>query len=183
MKSARVTVLLLPGLGNSGPLHWQSEWERHDASMIRVMQDEWEAPRREDWATRLDAVIAVQREPVVLVTHSSSCALVAHGARAASTAQLGRVRGALLVAPSDPTGTHYPTGPTGFAPVPLQPLPFPSIVVASDDDLYVSEAMAKLYAAAWGSQFVSLPGAGHINSESRLGLWEDGLRLLDTLRK
>ena len=183
MNSAAVPTLILPGLGNSGPQHWQSEWERHDSSMIRVMQAEWDAPRREDWATRLDEVIAMQAAPVVLVTHSSSCALVAHWAREASARQLSRVQGALLVAPSDPTGANYPAGPTGFAPVPLEPLPFPSIVVASNDDIYVTEETARSYATAWGSRFVLLRGAGHLNSDSGLGRWKEGLQLLDSLRR
>ena len=170
MNSASSLVLILPGLGNSGPQHWQSEWERHDASMMRVMQDEWHAPRCEDWATRLDEVFAAQCNSVVLVAHSASCALVARWARGASTTQLARVLGALLVAPSDPTAPNYPLGPTGFAPVPLQPLPFPSIVVASDDDIYVSEATARSYATAWGSRLVLLRGSGHINSASGLGI-------------
>lgn len=177
------SVLVLPGLGNSGPLHWQSEWERHDATMSRVVQAEWDAPRCEDWVARLDEAITAQSAPVVLVTHSSSCALVAHRAAQASARQLARVRGALLVAPSDPTGSHYPVGPTGFAPVPLNQLPFPSVVVASDDDIYVAEETGRLYAAAWGSQFVLLRGAGHINSDSGLGLWEHGLELLESLRR
>ncbi len=177
-----VSVLLLPGLGNSGPMHWQSEWERHDTTMHRVMQTEWDAPRCEDWVARLDETIAAQNAHVVLVTHSSSCALVAHWALHASARQLARVRGALLVAPSDPTCVNYPLGPSGFAPVPLNRLPFPSIVVASDNDIYVSEETARMYAVAWGSQFVLLPGAGHINSESGLGLWAHGLELLNSLR-
>ena len=106
MNSASCSVLILPGLGNSGPQHWQTEWERHDASMMRVMQDEWHAPRCEDWAARLDEVFAPQSNSVVFVTHSASCALVAHWARVKSTTRLARVRGALLVAPSDPTGQN-----------------------------------------------------------------------------
>ena len=178
-----VPVLLLPGIGNSGPSHWQSEWERHDGTMQRVIQTEWDVPRCADWVACLSDNIAAQRAPVVLVTHSSSCALVAHWAQSASHQQLARVKGALLVAPSDPTGPNYPIGPTGFAPVPLNPLPFPTIVVASDNDIYVAEETARSYASAWGSAFVLLPGAGHINSESGLGLWTDGLELLRTLRQ
>lgn len=177
-----VRILILPGLGNSGPKHWQSEWERMDASMHRVLQSEWDAPHCADWVQTLNSEIANSNTPVVLVTHSSSCALVAHWAKQANPEQLARVRGALLVAPSDPTGPNYPMGPTGFAPVPLNELPFRSIVVASDDDIYVTESQARAYADAWGSRFVLLKGAGHINSDSGLGQWPEGTKLLNELR-
>jgi serine hydrolase len=137
------TALILPGLSSSGPEHWQTLWEQRDPSLRRVEQAEWETPRCADWVTRLDDAIASAEEPVVLVAHSSSCALVAHWARDASSENLARVRSALLVAPSDPEGPNFPSGPTGFAPMPLERLPFPSIVVASRDDRYVTMERAR----------------------------------------
>jgi predicted alpha/beta hydrolase family esterase len=130
----------------------------------------------------LDAAIAALDGPAVLVAHSSSCALVAHWARAASPEHRARVRGALLVAPSDPEGPLYPAGPTGFAPVPLDRLPFPSIVVASTDDPYVTSARARAYAEGWGSRYVMAGPRGHLNAESGLGDWPAGRALLDQLR-
>jgi uncharacterized protein len=180
--SAPVTTLILPGLSNSGPEHWQSHWERTDASCLRVNQTEWEAPRCEDWMAGLDAAIATAPDDVVLVSHSSSCALVAHWAGTASATSLARVRGALLVAPSDPEGPNYPAEPTGFAPMPLESLPFPSIVVASEDDVYVDLPTARRYAEAWGSELVDAGRAGHINAASALGAWPAGYALLRRLR-
>jgi predicted alpha/beta hydrolase family esterase len=89
----------------------------------------------------------------------------------------------MLVGPSDPTGPHYPVGPTGFAPVPLRPLPFPTIVVASTDDPFVTVSQAQAYAQAWGSRFVLLENAGHINTASGHGPWPEGFALLATLRQ
>lgn len=180
--SHRVDALILPGLSNSGPEHWQTIWEREDPGCRRVHQAEWEAPRCADWVTTLDDAIAQSAEPVVLVAHSSSCALVAHWARDASSENLERVRGALLVAPSDPEGPNYPEGPRGFAPMPLVRLPFPSIVVASRDDVYVTMDRAREYAAAWGSELVDLGDAGHVNASSGLGSWPMGYGLLQRLR-
>ncbi len=182
MKHAQnVTTLILPGIGNSGPEHWQSQWERRDATFIRVAQNEWDAPRRADWVAVLDSAIMSQKNHVVLVSHSSACALVAHWITATPAAHHARVRGALLVAPSDPEGPSYPVGPSGFAPVPMVALPFRSIVVSSDDDVYVTEAQARKFAKAWGSEFVLMPGAGHINVASGHGPWHDGFALLQSL--
>lgn len=175
-------TLILPGLSNSGPEHWQTRWERSDPTCLRVQQAEWDAPRLVDWVATLDATLASLDSDAVLVGHSSACALVAHWARAARAPELAKVRGALLVAPSDPEGPSYPVGPTGFAPVPLERLPFPSIVVASTDDIYVELDTARRYAEAWGSELVVVGAAGHINSASGLGAWPEGYALLERLR-
>lgn len=176
------TTLILPGLFDSGPDHWQSHWVRHDPACRRVEQDDWATPRCADWADRLDAAVAAADGPVVLVGHSSACAMVAHWAAAAPAAHLARVRGALLVAPSDPEGPRFPAGPTGFAPVPGARLPFPSVVVASTDDEYVTAERARRYAGAWGSRFVDAGARGHLNGASGLGAWPEGAALLEELR-
>lgn len=180
-------VLVLPGLGDSGPDHWQSHWERRDPGCIRVRQDEWNAPACADWLSTLAAAVSRVDAPVVLAAHSSGCALVAHWVADARTQpdagqRLAKVRGALLVAPSDPARPNYPKGPSGFAPVPMERLPFPSIVVASDSDPYVSLQRAREYATAWGSSLVVLEDAGHINAASGHGAWPEGFELLAQLR-
>ncbi len=178
-----VTTLILPGLQSSGPEHWQSYWERHDPTCQRVEQAEWDAPRCADWVSRLDTVVTGTAGDVVLVGHSSACAMVAHWAAAALPDTVRRVRGALLVAPSDPEGANFPQGPSGFAPMPMSLLPFRSTVVASENDAYVSLEQAQSYAGAWGSDFVNAGTAGHLNSASGLGDWPSGRALLERLRE
>ncbi len=53
-------------------------------------------------------------------------------------------------------------------------LGFPSIVVASENDDYLTLERARAFAGAWGSQFSSVGRAGHINSTSGLGAWVEG---------
>ncbi|MFN8654206.1 MAG: alpha/beta hydrolase [Gemmatimonadales bacterium] len=171
------TVLLLPGLYDSGPEHWQSYWERSDPRMLRVRQRDWNAPAREEWVATLDAAVTEHGSDVVLVAHSTACALVAFWARDSGR----RVRGALLVGPSDTEAPSYPAGPTGWAPMPLAPIPFPTTVVYSSDDEYVSPARAVQFAKAWGSRIVLVHDAGHLNSASGLGDWPLGRMQLDQL--
>ena len=171
-------VLILPGLYNSGPMHWQSRWEALHPEMQRVNQTDWETPSFDDWAAVLEAAVAGQKIAPVLVGHSSACALVAKWSR--NTRQ--PVRGALLVGPSDTEAPSYPTGPTGFAPMPLDPIPFPTIVVTSDNDPYVTLVRARYFAEMWRGELVVVPGAGHINSDSNLGDWPQGLALVDRLQ-
>ena len=173
-------ILLVPGLWNSGPEHWHSYWERERNDCRRVVQSDWETPRRSDWVATLEASVADTRGPLVLAAHSLGCALVAHWA--AESKHLDTVRGALLVAPSDVEAPSYPAGPTGFSPMPLRTLPFPSIVVMSTDDEYVTPERAAFFARAWGSRLFNAGRKGHINSDSRLGMWPEGFALVEELR-
>lgn len=175
-------ILVLPGLYDSGSAHWQSVWERSDPRFVRVAQRDWVTPARGDWVATLDGAVttaAAAGEDVVLVAHSTACPLVA--AWAQSGARTDRIRGALLVAPSDTEGQNYPAGPTGWQPMPLAALPFPSIVVASSDDVYCTLDRSRAFAAAWRSRFVGVGPAGHINGDSGLGAWPAGRALLDEL--
>lgn len=176
------SVLILPGLGDSGPGHWQSCWEAGDARVSRVQQRDWDAPVRDEWVGTLNKAIEAQRDDVVLVGHSTGAILVAHWLLAAHADTIGKVTGALIVAPSDPQGAHYPAGPSGFDPVPLMKMPFRTIVVASDDDPYASLAWSLACADAWGAESVVLESAGHINVASGHGQWPEGYALLDRLR-
>jgi predicted alpha/beta hydrolase family esterase len=170
-------VLILPGLHDSGPQHWQTLWLAGRPGFRRVEQAEWVTPRCADWVSKLDDAIDEAGPRALLVAHSAACALVAHW-----VAVHGRkVRGALLVGPSDTEAPSYPAGPTGFAPMPLVRLPFPSTVVASADDPYVSLGRAELFARSWGSRFVNVGKAGHVNAASGLGDWPRGLELLEEL--
>lgn len=89
------------------------------------------------------------------------------------------VTGALLVAPPDVDRPGAPPEITPFAPAPLNPLPFPSLVVASSNDPWIDLDRAHSLAAAWGSHFVDAGSQGHLNAASGLGRWPDGQELLD----
>lgn len=172
-------VLILPGLGGSGPEHWQTRWEDLHQRHVRLGQRDWDHPDREDWLSTLGAAIEAAGEPVVLVAHSLGCALVAYAARCPFAA---RIAAALLVAPADvDSPAHTPAETRGFAPMPMTPLPFPATVVASEDDPYVTLGRARAFAAAWGTAFVDAGPRGHLNAASGLGDWPDGRRHLAAL--
>jgi predicted alpha/beta hydrolase family esterase len=116
-------------------------------------------------------------ENVILVGHSLACSAIGYWAKQYQR----KIKGALLVAPSDTESEAYPTGTSGFSPMPLNKLPFPSITVMSTNDAYVEIDRAKIFANAWGSELINIGNAGHINSESNLGFWEFGLELLTRL--
>ena len=171
-------VLILPGWQNSGPEHWQSRWESLHGYQ-RVDQYDWMTPKRGDWIARLEDVLLGCDEPAVLVAHSLGCLHVA--AWASHTKNTARVKAALLVAPGDAEREEMrPLLPT-WSPIALQRLPFASVLVGSHNDPYCSFERAQTFASAWGSRFVDLGQAGHINAESGLGDWPAGHALLQSL--
>lgn len=169
-------VLTVSGLWDSGPQHWQTLWEASNREWVRVPHRDFNTPERDEWVAELDAAIAQCEGPPLLVAHSLGCATVAHWARSGSAL---RIAGAFLVAPADIDADSYPVAKNGFAPVPTEPLPFPSFVVASADDPFVTIDRARAFAEAWGSGFADVGKHGHLNGDSGLEDWQEGYRLLD----
>ena len=167
---------MVPGLGGSGPDHWQTQFERQNPDFVRIAQREWNAPDRAEWVNTVEQALAGADLPnVVLIAHSLGCVTVAHWA----TAYGHCIKGALLVAPVDVDAPRFAAFPTtGFGPMPLQRLPFPSKVVTSTTDEWVSLARARQFAEAWGSELVNMGPAGHLNAASGHGDWPQGLALL-----
>ena len=165
-------VLTLPGWLNSDPTHWQSRWETLHG-FLRVEQADWLWPRRGDWMARLDEVLLADETPAVLVAHSLGCQLVA--AWAAHSRHTARVQGALLVAPPDVERDDLAPQLWPWRPIHRTPLPFPARVVYSADDPYCSAERALGMAASWGAPATCAGAAGHLNGESGLGDWPEGL--------
>jgi uncharacterized protein len=168
-------ILIIPGLGGSGPHHWQTCLERSFPGTSRVHQNDWDRPDRGAWIARLVAAIE-NANGAVLVAHSLGCALVAHVA--AERPDLA-IEAALLVAPADVDSIdRTPEHIRGFAPMPRAPLPFRSVVVASANDPFVAPPRAREFADAWGADFVDAGPLGHINVDSGFGPWPAGERIL-----
>lgn len=166
---------IVPGLGNSGPDHWQTYFEQTLSNCKRIEQTEWDAPDCNDWINNIDAALqGYDLSTVVLIGHSLGCTAIAHW-----FAQFGKtIKGAFLVAPSDIESPVYTFPATGFTPIPLPTFSFKTIVVASENDEWVSAERAAFFAQQWGSAFVSIGNAGHINAASGFGKWEQGIALL-----
>jgi predicted alpha/beta hydrolase family esterase len=173
-------VLLLPGWENSGAGHWQTLWEQRHG-YVRVEQHDWLRPLRGDWLARLEEAILTRDEPCVLVAHSLGCVLAS--AWSARSRHTHRVKAALLVAPADVEQPDLRERLPTWSPIDLTPLAFPSVVVASSDDAICALERARLFAHAWGSQFMEFGEAGHINAESGLASWPEGHVLLQDLMK
>lgn len=172
-----VPAIIVPGIDGSGPGHWQTLLEEGYPAATRFQPSSWASPDLTDWLAALSTAVDRAGAAPVLVAHSLGALLVAHWA-AKSPA---RVAGALLVAIPDPDAPSFPAAAPTFRDVPRTPLPFPSIVVAGGDDPYDPSRAARGYAAAWGSRYLDLAGAGHVNPASGYGSWPLAAELLADL--
>ncbi|WP_019646646.1 RBBP9/YdeN family alpha/beta hydrolase [Novispirillum itersonii] len=176
------TYLVVPGWQNSGPQHWQSLWQQKSRNWYRVEQADWENPVGDQWVATLDQTIRSlgqsRGNPILLVAHSLGCLTVAHWFERHSP---DGVIGAMLVAPPDLTQPNAPKEIVGFLPPPASPIPVPSVLVGSTNDPYCSVDVAQDFARTWGSTFINAGAVGHINTDSGLGEWPQGQRLLADL--
>ena len=183
-ETATPVILTVPGLGGSGPGHWQSEWEARLPGCRRVDLGLWEDPHRNTWVNKLNLAIQRAEGPVVLAAHSLGCLAVAWWAeyeQPGGPVDGGKVIGALLVAPPDVEERPLDRRLPRFAPVPESTLPFPAILVASRNDPYLTMAQARTLARRWDARLADAGEAGHINAASDLGDWAFGRLLLNTL--
>ena len=172
MKVSEAEILIVPGYTNSGPDHWQTRWQSKLSTARRVEQADWYKPSRHVWADEIVKAVRFATRPVVLVAHSAGCSAVAH---AAEHLKPHEVAGAFLVAPaSERAKRAIPGMAEDFTRIPLRPLPFRSVLIASTNDSYCTPEEAKALAEAWGSEFVDAGESGHLNSESGHGPWPEG---------
>lgn len=167
------TILTVPGIGSSGPDHWQSIWERRHPRVLRIEQAEWNEPRCDDWAETIETTLASIDEPPVLVAHSLGCLAVIHWASRSNTP----IKGMVLVATPDADGPNFPAAARGFAPIPRQVRDRRVLMIDSDDDPYGNLALTKALARDFDARRIELQRAGHINAASGLDEWQAGWRL------
>jgi len=182
MASQTTHYLILPGWQGSPDEHWQSHWQRSLPNASRVEQADWHNPDPHSWVAALERQVAAARSPLILVAHSLGCITVARWAAQAPLASLRKVRGALLVAPADVERPGCPAPLQNFAPMPRDLLPFPSLLVGSDNDAAASALRALELARTLGSEAAILTGAGHINVKSGHRYWEQGFGYLYRLQ-
>ena len=171
MKASEAEILIIPGYTNSGPDHWQSRWETKLSTARRVEQAEWSKPVREDWVVKVAEEVNAATLPVVLVAHSLGIPSAVH----AIPLFRKPVVGAFFVAPPEVDNPAVrPRHLMSFGPYPRDPLPFPTVTIASRNDPFGSYEHADDIAAAWGSLLIDAGESGHINAESGHGPWPEG---------
>jgi predicted alpha/beta hydrolase family esterase len=172
MRTSDADLLIIPGLGGSGPDHWQTRWEQKLSTARRVEQRDWNTARRDEWVAAIVAAIEASNRPIILVAHSLGVIAAIHASR--ETAPW--IKGAFLVAaPSEEKLTDVAEADAAFRPYWREKLPFPAVLVASRDDPYSTYADAEALARGWGAKLIDAGPSGHLNAESGHGPWPEGL--------
>ena len=173
MRTRDTDILIIPGLGGSGPDHWQSRWQAKLPTARRVEQTDWDHPMQAQWIARIAEAIAASTRPVVVVAHSLG---VIAAAQTLAGCDPSRMAGAFLVAPPEAERLlAIPDVDPAFVPYPVGPLPCPAVLVGSTDDPYASTESTRSLAETWGARLIEAGAAGHINTESGHGPWPEGL--------
>ncbi|PZP36710.1 MAG: alpha/beta hydrolase [Roseateles depolymerans] len=167
-------VLIIPGLHDSGPAHWQTWLQAQYRDARRVTQRDPGTPALERWAERIQRTLEVAGDGEWLaVAHSfGALALVRHLADHPDSP----IREALLVAPAEPDKFGLAEA------LPHERLPRRTRLIASSNDPWMSAASAARWAHRWGSSFSNLGAVGHVNTESGFGpfplakAWVDSAR-------
>lgn len=168
-------VLIVPGLHNSDPQHWQSLWQQQLPGSRRIHLNDWHTPNLGAWKAairhQLDLLYRQQQKPVLIIAHSFGT--LASASIASETPQ--QIAALLLVAPADPDKFKLAQQ------LPQDPLRVPAKIIASSNDPWLSDAKAAYWALQWGADFLRLKNVGHINSDSGLGYWPEGVQQLHQL--
>lgn len=164
--------LLSPGYTNSGPDHWQTHLHTTYASFERVQHDDWDYVERERWIQELEQAISSLDEELTLIGHSCGANVIAQWSHTNSPHR-PKVKAAILVAPANVDDSSLPPEITAQSPLPYKQLPFPTLVIGSDNDPYISQEALKDLAQAWGADLLIVPGAGHLASADGYGKWPE----------
>lgn len=183
-RSAAPTVVIVPGLRDHVPEHWQTILARRIPGAVTLPRMEYDKLSCAAWVAALDRTLAGIAGQVVLVAHSAGVMITVHWA----LRHPRPVKAALLAAPPDfesPLPAGYPTQDTlrdnGWLPTPRARLPFPTIVAASTNDPLGRHDRVVALAEAWGSRVVDVGAVGHLNPAAGFGIWtraEDFVREL-----
>jgi len=182
--AATPTILLVPGLRDHVPEHWQTLLEAKLPNARSVPRMEHDKLSCAAWVAALDRALAKIDGTVILVAHSAGVMITVHWARRHERP----IHGALLAAPPDfetPLPAGYPAQDVlqhnGWLPTPRTKLPFPSIVAASTNDPLGRLDHVAALAAAWGSQLVNVGAVGHLNPAAGFGEWPQAEDLIREL--
>ncbi len=176
MRTSDADILIIPGLGGSGPDIGKAAGRPSSRPRGAVEQKDWDHPRLADWRDAISNAVAEAERPVILVAHSLGATTVADIAAALGD----KVKGAFLVAPAllalgqRDRGNRPPPLPKSRP----QLCRFRAFSSRAAMIPYASFAESEDFARAWQAEIADAGNAGHINAASGHGPWPEGLMRL-----
>lgn len=144
----------------------------------RIELQNWDNPDVDEWAETIEKTILVyDTATVVLVGHRLGCLTIALWAARYNK----KVKAALLVAPPDVEPFREKLTSAYLDTISTARINFQTTLVASNNDPRATIDKAEFYADNWGSKFINIGAAGHINDVSGYYEWKEGLEILYSL--
>lgn len=172
-------IFLIPGYANSDENHWQTLWEKKYSGRVeRLMLEDFLSTSKEYWTSAILEMAKNIDKNYIVVAHSLGALSFAH---AYSENELKNLKAVMLVAPPDVEQNQNAAFLPEFSPIPDFKFNVPAVLVASSNDPFYEIERADEIAQKWGAELINVGPKGHINSESDLGDWPEGLELLQKL--
>ena len=179
-----MSVLLVPGLRDESPAHWQSLLA---ARLPNARALPARGKENIDLDARIDEIesaVSTAKMPVVIVAHSAGSIATIHWLLRTRLKPLG----VLLATPPTFASALPPEYPSlaefkkaGWLPLPQARLTAPCIVAASRDDPLGPFGSVGALAHSWGAELVDLGEVGHLNPASGYGEWDQAVPLIRSL--
>lgn len=169
------TIFTIPGLYGSGPDHWQTIWEKL-YGFTRIEQHDWDNPSYSVWNKSLLKQSGIKQR-AFFIAHSLGCHLLLKSFYQLKNA----IKGILLVAPPDPGCNMIKRDISGFKIKTTFKITVPGILIYSENDPYASATYSEEYGQNFGLSPINIGKCGHINSDSHLGDWDEGVMILRKL--
>jgi uncharacterized protein len=171
-------IFTVPGLHGSGKFHWQTRWETL-YGFNRIEQECWDNPDFSTWSKSLYMTLerSIVETKAVLIAHSLGCHLVVKSLPVISNI----VKCVLLVAPPDLNSGIINKDLSSFLQSDVKKLSVPGILVYSENDPFAGTDYSEKFGTDLGIERISIGNCGHINSDSNLGDWDEGIVFLNNL--
>jgi len=172
MKANEVDILIISDAADAGGDYWQTRWEVKLSTAQKVILPAEDKPDLSKWADIITEIARNCARPIVVIAHSWGIPAVMY-----ALPHLGeKICGGFFVCPPDINGSDEKSERAAdVRSYPHSPLPFPSIVIASRNDLSGNYEKTERLAAEWRSLFMDAGDSGHIDAESGYGPWPEGL--------
>lgn len=174
MKVKEATLLILPDIGSDSAEHWQMRWMQKLSTAQYIPAIKKNAIYDFSvWLNNIQSAISAAPNPVIFIAHSL-------GVLAAIQASINmpektKIKGGFFVAPPSLKKLDTINKTKNLPPYPEEKLPFPSLVISSENDKFAIFQDIKNLSQKWGSLHINAGNSQHLAADTGHGPWPEGL--------
>lgn len=180
MKVKDVNILIIAPEASKDIMEqpWYVRWGDRLAQAVFISASLDDEKQLANWQERISSQLQKCDKPIIIIAQSIGIAAFLSAARDSKVP----IAGAFFVAPVDcQVGTELAQKAKDFLPYPEGRLPYPSVVIGSQNDTHCSLEEAKKLANTFHSLFLDGGEAGHINEHSGYGPWPEGFMVFSKM--